>query len=270
MQPLDFFLLSASPSSIQVVLVVDTPTMVPCFAMLCHVLSCSALSCPALTLPYLAMLCYAFSCHCCNPHCHLCASALSSFSQYPFVSIVVLILRPLPTLCRALTTMIGGEIALKHCSNTFSVRQRAPFCGGSDSFFVLFRPQISSHILQLLDASLFLTSLCSVLVVLTVDVPTKTPCFIVLCYVSLCPALSCLAVTLPCIVMLCCVFCHCCSPCYQPLCASALSCLSHCPFISNLVFTLQPLPALCCALTTTIGGESSTLMHCSNTFSVRQ
>ena len=213
MQPLDFFLLSASPSSIQVVFVVDMSAMVPCFVMLCRVLSCSALSCPALTLLYLAMLCYAFSCHCCSPHCRLCASALSFFSQYPFVSIVVLILRTLPTLHRALTTMIGGEsFALKHCSNTCSVRQRAPFCSGSDSFFVLFRPQMSFHILQPLDSSLFSASLCSVLVTLTVDVPTRTPCFIVLCHFSLCPALSCLAVTLPCIVMLCCVFCH-----YVPL-----------------------------------------------------
>jgi len=138
-QLLDSLLLSTSPSSIQVVFVMNTPAMVPCFVMLHHVLSCSALSCPALTLLYLAVLCYAFPYHCCSPHCQPCASALSFFSQYPFVSIVVLILQTLPTLHRALTTMIGGEsFALKYCSNTFSVQQQAPFCSGSNSFFVLF------------------------------------------------------------------------------------------------------------------------------------
>ena len=123
-QPWGSLLFLALSCLIQVVLIVDMPTKVPCSVMFCYVLLRSALSCPALALPCLAMLCYAFSCHCCRPCCRLCASALSFLSQYPFVSNCVLILRPLPILCRALTTTIEGEsFTLKHCSNTLCVWQ---------------------------------------------------------------------------------------------------------------------------------------------------
>jgi len=76
--------------------------------------------------------------HAPDPRCLPCsASTLSSLARHPVVSKKIFILWSLPRMYRVLTTTIRGEsFALKHCSSTFSARQRAPFCSGSSGLFV--------------------------------------------------------------------------------------------------------------------------------------